>query len=117
MPRELSGKGYDNCTITSEEETRFNVTRSIVIILFSLLALLWLFNVVILLAWSRMPKRLVTWLLYGIIGLITFARLYEVIQLQVYQSKEDIVVSGIIATYGKIALGCCQLAAMFQIRN
>lgn len=86
------------------------------IVLFSTVALLWVFNLVLLFWKQRTHNKLITGLLYGIIGLITITRLIEVISLQMYATTKMIVVAGIVATYSKIALGCCQLSAMFTIR-
>lgn len=72
-----------------------------------MVGVLWGINLVFLIINKRVHNRQITGLLYGIIGLITATRLTEVITLQMYDTTKIIVVSGILATYSKIALGCC----------
>ena len=86
------------------------------IALFSLVAVLWTFNLFILWCLKRSQNRLITGLLYSIIGLIVTSRILEVVDLEPYNPNKITVVTGIVATYAKIALGCCSLAAMFQIK-
>lgn len=108
---------FDVCTETSGESKQFEDVKLVDIILFSTVAVLWAINLAFLLCKQRMHNTLITGLLYGIIGLITITRLTEVIKLQMYSTSKMIVVTGILATYSKIALGCCQLTAMFTIRT
>lgn len=74
---------YINCkdVTTPAEYSEFDAARTTNIILFSMLATLWLCNLAMLAWWMRSSVKAVTWILYSIVGLIILARLYEVIQL------------------------------------
>ena len=82
-----------------------------------MVAALWLLNMFLISFWRRPQNQLITGLIYGIVGIIIFTRLVEVCKIQVFDPSRLIISTGIIATYGKIALGCCQLSAMFEIRS
>ena len=106
--------------MTPSETMTFTDIRVADIVLFSTVLLLWFVNLLMLGFKHRFQNRLITVILYGIIGLIVFARLIEVIYITMYANSLTlspiIFITGAIATYAKIALGCCQLSAMFEIR-
>ena len=93
----------------------FYDVKTVDIVLFSTVAVLWTVNLAVMVAKKRVQNRLSTGLLYSILGIITITRLTEVIYLQMYMTEKVVVVAGIIATYAKIALGCCQLSAMIKV--
>lgn len=103
--------------MTPSESLTFTDIRVADIVLFSTVLFLWFVNLIMLGFKHRFQNRLITVILYGIIGLIVFARLIEVIYITMFANSSMIIfITGAIATYAKIALGCCQLSAMFEIR-
>ena len=105
------------CIYTDSDLDDVNDLQYTDVTLFGIVAALWLFNMLLIAFWRRPQNQLITGVLYSIVGLIIFTRLVEVIKLQVFDPSMVIISAGIIATYGKIALGCCQLSAMFEIRG
>ena len=88
------------------------------VVLFGTLGLLWTTNILLMLFWRRLNANTMTAIvLYTIIGLIIIFRITEVMEITVYDPNVLTTVSGTVATYAKIALGCCQIFAMFEIRN
>ena len=85
-------------------------------VLFTLLGLMWLTNIIVMIFWRKKHNKIVTAVLYGVIGVIVVFRLTEVTTIQVYGDNWVPLLSGALATYAKIALGCCQIYAMHEIR-
>ena len=106
-----------SCSLDPSESNRLAAMRIVNLILFSILALLWLINLSVMVLKKRIHNILITGLLYGIIAIIIICRLIEVSEARVFETLKIVVVTGIIATYGKICLGCCQLSAMFEIKT
>jgi len=58
--------------------------------------------------WRRLRQRLlIAATLYSIVATIVIARIIEVHELTVYRLNELTEITGIVATYSKIALGWC----------
>ena len=102
--------------MSPEEQKTFQDIRITDIVIFATVLSLWLVNLLMMCFRRRLHNRLVTAILYGIIGIIVFTRLIEVITIRMYESQIYLFIAGVFATYAKIALGCCQLSAMFEIR-
>ena len=90
--------------------------RRVDLVLFGSVAFLWSVNLTVMLYKKRVHNTIITGLLYGIIALIIISRLMEVSEVKAFEQSNIVLVTGILATYGKICLGCCQLSAMFQIK-
>ena len=113
----MSHHNYTNCTVTNEEQDELKFWRTLDVVLFSITAILWAINIAFLVVSKKPNNKLVSTVLYGIIGLLITTRLAEVSILVVYRFKTFLVVVGVIGTYSKIALACCQLSAMLEIRS
>lgn len=84
--------------------------------LFSAVAFLWLINLSVMIWKKRIHNKLITGLLYGITGLIIISRMIEVKFVKPFSMSRIVVITGILATYSKICLGCCQITAMLEIK-
>ena len=106
------------CLLTDVEVETIHTIRLTDVILFGILALLWMLNILLIVLWRHhSAKNISAAVLYTIVGIIIISRMTEVIELTVYDPNVLTTVSGTIATYAKIALGCCQIFAMLEIRN
>lgn len=113
-----SETGVTNCLLTDVEVQTIHTIRLTDVILFGMLALLWMLNILLIVLWRpHSAKNISAAVLYTIVGIIIISRMAEVIELTVYDPNLVTTVSGTIATYAKIALGCCQIFAMLEIRN
>ena len=95
--------------MTATEYKTFEDIRIADIVLFSTVLTLWVINLLMMCFVRRLHNRLISSILYGIIGMILIARLAEVIAIKMYESQIILFFGGLLATYSKIALGCCQL--------
>jgi len=104
------------CIMDPEQSQMLSNLRKANISLFSAVAILWLINLSVMIYKKRIHNKLITGLLYGIIGFIILNRMIEVKFVEPFQMSRIVVITGILATYSKICLGCCQLTAMFEIQ-
>ena len=92
--------------------------RTADIVLFSLVSFHWALNILLMLFWRRLRQRkVIAGALYIMIGIIIISRMIEVNALTCFNENELANITGIVATYAKIALGWCQIFAIIEIRK
>ena len=82
--------------------------RTADIVLFSMVSFHWAINILLMLFWRRLRQRkVIAGALYIMIGIIIISRMIEVNALTCFNENEKANITGIVATYAKIALGWC----------